>query len=143
MNWGKWIIVSFVLFAAFIGTLVTVCVRQDISLVSKDYYKEELEFENQMIRVKNVSLLTEKPVISILADGSIQITFDNFNRIESGELKLFRPSDAEKDKTFALDKTTQKAFIFSTKGWTAGMYRARMQWTMENKEYFIEEIIYL
>jgi hypothetical protein len=40
MNWGKWIIVSFVLFAGFIGTLVTVCVRQDISLVSKDYYKE-------------------------------------------------------------------------------------------------------
>lgn len=143
MNWGKWIIVSFVLFAAFIGTLVTVCVRQDISLVSKDYYREELEFENQMIRVKNVSLLIEKPIISVLPNGAIQIVFDQFNRIESGELKLFRPSDAGKDKKYSLEKTTEKAFILPTVGWTKGMYRARMQWTMDGKEYFMEEVIYL
>jgi hypothetical protein len=42
----------FILFAAFIGTLVTVCLRQDISLVSKDYYKEELQYENQLTRLK-------------------------------------------------------------------------------------------
>ena len=52
MNWGKSIVLSFVLFAAFIVTLVTVCLRQDISLVSKEYYKEELQYENQLTRLK-------------------------------------------------------------------------------------------
>ena len=53
MNWGKWIIVSFVLFAAFIGILVVICVRQDISLVSKNYYQEELAYQQQIDRMNN------------------------------------------------------------------------------------------
>ena len=48
MNWGKSIVLSFILFAAFIGTLVTVCIRQDISLVSKDYYEEELQYDKSV-----------------------------------------------------------------------------------------------
>ena len=49
MNFGKWIVVAFVFFSLFIGTLVTVCVRQDISLVSTDYYKEELIYQDQRL----------------------------------------------------------------------------------------------
>jgi hypothetical protein len=143
MNWGKSIIVAFVLFAAFIGTLVTVCIRQDISLVSKDYYKEELEFEQQMIRMKNVSLLNSKPTIKVLENGSIQIAFDHFAEVEKGELKLFRPSDSAMDQKFDLTPTSSLTQIFSTRSLEPGMYRAKMQWTMRGKEFFLEEIVYI
>jgi len=63
MNIGKWIVVAFVLFAAFIGTLVVVCVRQDVSLVSRDYYRQELAYQNQIQRLNNTAALLEKPVI--------------------------------------------------------------------------------
>ena len=142
MNWGKWIIVSFVLFAGFIATLVTVCVRQDISLVSKDYYKEELEFENQMTRVTNVTLLTSKPLIT-LKSGKIEITFDNFHGLEKGKLILFRPSDASQDKVFDMKQSAGVTQIYSVDDLDAGMYRARMQWSMNGKEYFFEEVVYL
>ena len=142
MNWGKWIVVAFILFAAFIGTLVTVCVREDISLVSKDYYQEELEFEQQMIRMKNVSLLDSKPTIKV-EDGSIQITFDRFAEVEKGELKLFRPSDAAMDHKFEITATSTPVQIFSTRTLEPGMYRAKMQWTMNGKEFFLEEVVYL
>ena len=59
MNWGKSIILAFVLFAGFIATLVVVCVREDISLVSKDYYKEELLYQDQIQRLNNASQLKE------------------------------------------------------------------------------------
>lgn len=143
MNWGKWIIVSFVLFAGFIATLVTVCVRQDISLVSKDYYKEELEFEDQMTRMKNVALLKNKPAITKQKDGVIEITFDHFSALEKGKLTLFRPSDSSQDKVFDLTQSTGATQIFSVDDLDAGMYRARMQWSMKGKEYFLEEIVYL
>lgn len=142
MNWGKWIIVSFIMFAGFIGTLVMVCVRQDISLVSKDYYKEELEYEQQMVRMKNVALLASKPQIKV-ENGLIQIAFDQFNEIENGELKLFRPSDSSMDKKFELARVSSPMQQFSTEALESGMYRARMQWTMDGKEFFLEEIVYL
>ena len=106
MNWGKSIVLSFVLFAAFIGTLVTVCLRQDISLVSKEYYKEELQYENQLTRLKNVTQLKSKPVIKVLENNTIQITFDRFDNMEKGELRLFRPSDSSKDKKYSIVPTS-------------------------------------
>jgi hypothetical protein len=142
MNWGKWIVVAFVLFAAFIGTLVTVCVRQDISLVSKEYYKEELEFEKQIARVKNVTQLQKKPEI-VVNQGTVQVVFDRFQEMENGKLTLFRPSDSAKDKTFELVQTLAHIQTYSTIALMPGMYRAKLEWSMNGKEFYLEEIVYL
>jgi len=143
MNWGKWIIVSFILFAAFIGTLVAVCVRQDVSLVSKDYYKEELQYEKQLERLQNTANLESKPVITVLENGSIQIAFDGFSDMEQGELKLFRPSDAGRDKIFSLMNSTGSTQEFSTKDLNPGMYRAKLLWTTNGKEFYLEQVIFI
>lgn len=143
MNWGKWIIVSFVLFAAFIATLVTVCVRQDVSLVSKDYYKEELAYQDQMGRIKNASLLAKRPTIKIVDKNTMQVDFDQFNKVEKGELQLFRPSNAAMDKKFNFNASDAPSQQFSTENMDKGMYRARMIWTMGGKEFFVEEVIFI
>ena len=36
MSWGKGLFISFAAFALFIASLVTVCVKQEIGLVSAD-----------------------------------------------------------------------------------------------------------
>ena len=74
MDFGKWIVVAFVLFAVFIGTLVTVCVRQDISLVSKEYYKEELAYQDQIVRIANTEKLGLKPKITKVNNVTLQLT---------------------------------------------------------------------
>jgi hypothetical protein len=140
MNWGKSIIIAFVLFAAFIATLVVVCVRQDISLVSKDYYKEELLYQEQIHRLNNTSELREKPVITIVG-SSLRLQFSQFDKVESGELKLFCPSNSEMDKDFKLESRQQSSQIFSLQGLQSGMYRAKLLWKMDGKEFYQEEII--
>jgi hypothetical protein len=140
MNWGNWIIVVFVLFAGFIATLVTVCMREDVSLVSKDYYQEELAYQDQMLRVNNANQLAGKPVIERNGD-LLEIYFDEFDKIEKGTLKLFRPSDPKMDKTFVLESTKENKLSFSVNELEKGMYRARMQWLMGDKEYFVETIV--
>jgi hypothetical protein len=143
MNWGQWIIVSFIVFAAFIATLVTVCLRQDVSLVSKDYYKEELVYQDQIGRIKNASLLAIKPTIKIINQNTLQIGFDQFNEIKKGELQLFRPSNAAMDQKFYFSASDTPTQQFSTETLDKGMYRARMVWTMQGKEFFIEEVIFI
>lgn len=141
MNWGKWIVVSFLIFAGFIGALVTVCIRSDVSLVSKDYYREELEFQKQITRLENTSTLKSKPSIEV-GIGTIQIAFD-FNALDTGSLILFRPSDAAMDKKFLLTQSTSAIQVFSTVNMNRGMYRARMQWMQDGKEYFHEQVIFI
>jgi hypothetical protein len=143
MNWGNWIFVSFALFAGFITTLVIVCVREDISLVSKDYYQEELVYQDQIGRIENASLLAVKPSIKVISEHAVQISFDQFNKIEKGELRLFRPSDAAMDKNFHIPASNTQTQVFSTETMHKGMYRARMVWTMGDKEFYIEEVIFI
>ncbi|HEX8040860.1 MAG TPA: FixH family protein [Chryseosolibacter sp.] len=143
MNWGKSIVLAFVLFGAFMATLVTVCFRQDVSLVTADYYKEELAFQDQIDRMANTSGLEEKPDITTDGAGVLKVTFNKFYEIESGDLQLFRPSDPRLDKQFPLSHSKESSRYFSVKGFKKGLYRARMQWKMSGKEFFFEQVIYL
>lgn len=140
MNWGKWIIVAFLLFAGFIATLVTVCMRQDVNLVSKDYYHEELAYQEQILRMKNVNQLDRKP--SIQKTGRfLTVDFDHLNEIENGKLRLFSPSDPKKDRVYTLKASEKKEQLIPIDDVPKGMYRAQMQWVMHGKEYFIEAVV--
>lgn len=140
MNWGKWIIVAFVLFAGFIATLVVVCMRQDVNLVSKDYYSEELVYQKQIVRINNVNQLDSKPVIQ-KTGTFLSIDFVQFNEIETGKLKLFSPSDPKKDKVYILRASEETQQLIPVDDIAKGMYRAQMQWVMNGKEYFIEAVV--
>lgn len=142
MNFGKWIVVAFVLFAGFIGTLVTICVKQDISLVSKSYYKDELGYQDQISRISNARALDKKPTI-INTGKVVEVTFDADFSVEKGEMKLFCPSDPASDRVFTLSLTEDNTQAFDLNEVKPGMYKAKLLWTMEGKEYFVEEIIYI
>jgi len=142
MNWGKWIIISFVLFAAFIATLVTVCVRQDVSLVSKDYYKDELAYQDQIIRMQNTHALVEKPLISVEHDH-LQIQFAQLSKIEKGNLVLFCPADPKHDRIITIEASESGNKSISINDLQRGMYHAKFSWTMDGKEFYIDKTIKL
>lgn len=142
MNPGKWIVVVFVLFAAFIGTLVTVCMREDISLVTKDYYTQELAYQDQISRINNAATLTNKPQITVTRDF-IRVTFDSLNFVERGELDLFCPSDSKMDRNFEITMSDDQEFTYALSGLKTGMYRVKLLWSMDGKDFYLEEIVNL
>lgn len=141
MNFGKWIVVAFVLFAAFIATLVTVCVRQDISLVRPDYYQEELVHQRKMTLIQNTKTLEVLPIISV-AENSLTVSFSDFDKMDKGEIQLLRPSDVKLDRKFSL-RAGEKEQQFPLDAWSKGLYRVSMQWSMGGKEFYYERIIVL
>jgi hypothetical protein len=138
MSWSKGILAAFVFFALFIITLVVICVRQEVNLVSNDYYQEELAYQQQIERMRNASMLHRKPVISV-EDNFVQIDSLDFNLIENGRLDLFCPSNVRFDKSFALSKSALQKFELGTA--KKGLYKARLSWTKNGKEFFIEQPI--
>lgn len=141
MNIGKWIVASFVLFIGFIATLVTICMKQDVNLVSKDYYKEELAYQAQIERLTNAASLANKPEINI-ANRTLEISFSSLNEIQNGELKLFCPSNPKMDRNFVVQASGAPQ-RYNISDVTAGMYRARFMWTMNGKEFYFEKVVYI
>jgi hypothetical protein len=142
MNWGKWIVVAFLIFTGFIATLVAICVKQDISLVSGSYYKDELVYQEQINRIQNVSELKARPEVAIV-NGYLRLSFSQLPDVSKGELKLFRPSNASLDKTFRLQALATTTAEFEIGQIPKGMYRIKFQWTMHDREYYFEDVIYV
>jgi len=141
MNWGKSIVLAFVLFAGFIGTLVVVCLRQDIPLVATNYYEQELQYQQQLERMKNTEALVEKPEIQVV-DGAVEVRYSQMKEISKAELELFRPSDSRLDRKFAIDPKGSLT-RFELTNLPGGMYKARMRWTQDGQEHYLEKTVYL
>jgi hypothetical protein len=133
MNWGKSIVLAFIAFAAFIGVLVTICVKQQVNLVSKDYYKEELNYQRQIDDLNNAASLGIKPVI-LVDQKHIRVS-----GVQHGELKLLRPSDSRFDASFVVDSLN----TFDLSKYPSGKYNASLRWEANGKSYLIQEPINL
>lgn len=133
MNWGKGIVIAFTGFAVFIGVLVTVCVKQQINLVSKNYYEEELNYQQRIDELTNAANLAIKPVI-LIHHKHVEVS-----GLSKGELKLLRPSDSRFDASFVVDSTN----VFDMSQFPSGRYNASLRWESEGKTYLIQEPINL
>lgn len=140
MNFGKAIVLSFVLFALFIGTLVYFCVREDVSLVSSEYYKDELAYQQKLDKINNAQTLAQPPVISG-QKGKVSVVFGSMDRIERGELNVVRPSNARLDQKFEIVPRQGISNVFVLSRWEPGLYRASVTWTMGGKDYYFEKLI--
>jgi hypothetical protein len=136
----KWIVLSFILFTLFIGTLVAICVREDVSLVSVNYYQEELVHQDKIDRQRNMLELKNQPLIQ-LASHQITIFYPALNQMSTGELRLTRPSNSKLDQHFQLKNNEQQSFDLTVS--EKGLYRVSLQWTMNGKEYYFEKLIVL
>ncbi|NOT75705.1 MAG: hypothetical protein HOP08_12335 [Cyclobacteriaceae bacterium] len=141
MNWGKSIIVAFVLFALFIGVLVIVCMKESVNLVSKNYYQEELQYETRITAMNNYNALISKPVLLLTVD-TLTIQWVKLIPIEKGSIIFFRPSDGGLDKKF--DLTANRLLEqFPINGLPKGRYQIKLQWSGQGKDYFQERSVTL
>ena len=145
MNWGYKIVVAFVLFAAFIGTLVGICVNQDISLVAKDYYRQEIAYQEQIDRMANQQALAQKPVVAYQRKaGQAVLTFPDpiKDEISQGSVHFFRPSDAKLDNKFAIRLNPEGLQYFDLSQYQKGLWKVKLQWASQSgKEYYDEMTI--
>ena len=142
MNWGKSIVLAFILFAGYIGFLVVVTLKEDFYLVSEDYYKKEIEYQQQIQRESNFNQLSVKPsLVFEPASKLLMISFPTtIEPDKEGIIHLFRPSDAKIDKIFSLDLKENQQNI-SLQGMTKGLWKVKFNWTLLGKEFYQEKTI--
>ncbi|MGK7389973.1 MAG: FixH family protein [Candidatus Cyclobacteriaceae bacterium M2_1C_046] len=139
-NWGTKIILSFVGFAIFIIYLVVMSFRENIDLVTEDYYGEELKYEQRLSQMDNVNGLDNK-VIIIASSDSYTLTFPH-KEIKTGDLHFYRPDNKAFDRNYDL-KGSKGTYTVSKADLIPGRYRVKISWGASGKKFYQEELIFV
>jgi len=146
MNWGKGIVLSFVLFLCVIVTMVVISMRQEVGLVAPDYYKQEIAYQDQIDRMNNYNQLAEKPSITI--DRANQHLVVNFppsltSQVSKGEIQIFRPSTTGIDKKLELSLDSNGEQRIDLNQMLKGRWKAKLFWQgdSEEQQYYNETAI--
>ena len=110
--------------------------------MSKDYYQQELKHQEKMEKVHNAKSLPQVPRFEA-RDGAVTLIFPDRAQLEQGTLRLLRPSDPALDQVFEVTRSGEVNERFALARWSPGLYRATLEWTMDGKAYFVEQLIVL
>ncbi|MGW8122454.1 FixH family protein [Roseivirga echinicomitans] len=141
MNWGTKIVISFVCFVALLVTMVYVSVTTDFYLVADDYYEQELTYEDQIQRMKNVNGLAEKPNFTLVRnEGRAELRFplSVMNAMDQGKISFFRSANARLDKEFDLVFDENGIQVFDMNQLANGAWKVKIEWKSKGTEYYQE-----
>lgn len=98
MSWGKGIALALFAFVVFISTLVTIIISQKVDLVSEDYYKNEIAFQEEIDARSRGNTL--EPYKTVFNDKYLIFNFPNQKDMDSIQVVLFRPNNKKMDQHF-------------------------------------------
>ena len=142
MNWGYKVIIVFVLFATGMLTMVTKSMRAKIDMVTPDYYKEELKYQQVIDGQNNVNALSSPAGITQTA-GSVILQFpaEIQGKTVEGKITFYRPSDINKDLTYNIQPDENRQQEFQKKSLVKGLYKVKIEWLMNEKPFYQEQVL--
>jgi hypothetical protein len=145
-NWGHGMFLAMAFFVIFIGSFVYKVMFQDEydhKLVSEEYYKEELHYQEEIDRLNNAGNLEENVQVKQSKEGLTIIFPSNFDyKNIKTTIKLQRLSDGDLDiiKELKLDSLS---YLIPNKDLVKGHYVLKLNWEYNGETYqFREKINY-
>ena len=132
----------YIAFVAGIAVLVFKASSQKFDLVTKDYYDEELKYQQVIDQAANTSRLSA-PVIIERNEDELTISFPDEmkNKKKLVDFYLYYPADAKKDlrKSFEINENEiTQALPVGIKG----MYELKLSWEAEGVKYYFEKKLF-
>ncbi len=142
MNWGGWIVVSFVVFALGTFAMVYISMTTRVDLVTEDYYEKELRYQEHIDLVKGSNALAQ-PVGMEINAGTVRFTFPNLGErtTYAGSIHFFRPSDKSRDLMVPVAVDTGYGQTFPSALLSSGLWRAKINWSVGQQQYYSEHPI--
>ena len=141
MNWGHKIIIVYAIFVAGMLFLAFKSSKQNIDLVTEDYYAKELQYQQKIDESKRTALLSA-PVNFEVINHELTIHFpkDFDTKKITGDVALYCPSDVKKDinKQFMV---TDSAVNITIPASYHGLHYVKINWMAEGVNYYFEKKI--
>lgn len=139
MNWGNKLVVVFIVFGSFIGYLVYRAVTTKYDLVSKDYYKDELRYQDKIDRIKNASKISEVKVQQDAEAVIIHLPQEQKGYAITGDVFFYCITDDRNDYHTNLQVDSTNSQIFLKKSLQKGAYELKINWQLGKEIYYSEQ----
>ena len=144
ISWPTGIVISIVAFMIFILSFVfkvTFLDGYDHHLVSEDYYKEELNYQQEIDKLNNASAL-EEDISLVMDETGITIHFpSNFEPSKiSGLIKFQRLSNIKIDFQRKIELKTSDYHI-KNEDLVEGIWDVKIEWSVANEHYLFKKKI--
>lgn len=145
INWGTGIVIAFVLFIGFILYFViktTTDSNYEYDLVAKDYYKDELEYQQRIDKLNNAKKLETNINIDRVEKG-ITVNFPTTFSSEKikGTIYLYRPSDKILDVIIPISLKNSHSQFISDEVLVSGRWDLKIEWNVSDETYLFQHSI--
>lgn len=139
ISWGKKIFFLYTTFALAMIFLVYKCCQVNYDLVSKDYYNEELAYQ-QLIDGSERSSESMELIRLKQVEKGVLISYENFSNLPevTGDCHFYYAPDAAVDFKISL-KAGPDSTQFVNHDFPPGSYIVKLKWTADNKFYYREK----
>jgi FixH len=140
INWGNKLLIVFAIFGAMIFTLVYKAIHTNYELVSKEYYKDELNYQ-QIIDGTNRAngLTTALQIEQQQQQINIQLPVEMKGVASKGTILFYCASDSRKDKKFDLKTGADGLQQIDAGQLIPATYQVKINWQTNGKNYYTQQ----
>ena len=142
INWGTSLALAMAGFIAFIMYFVVTMLTDknfEHDLVTEEYYKKELDFQDQLNKEYNAQSLAENLRVEKTLEGVvIHFPQDLEESNLTGYVFLYRPSNKQLDIKIPLSITSHRMLI-PEKHLLGGRWNIEVDWKYNNESYYYKE----
>lgn len=139
MSWGNKLLITFVVFGAGMIFLVYRCMKTEFELVDKDYYKNELAYQQVIDATERTGKLSgNASFIQTGAGLQLQLPAEMKGYEIKGEVLFYCAYDSHKDKRVPLDLNSAAFQQFAAGLLSPGKYLAKLSWSKDAEHYYYE-----
>jgi hypothetical protein len=140
MNWGNKILLVFLVFAAGIFYLVYRSMHVNYELVSKEYYKDEIRYQDIIYASQRANALSRKIEIRQSANViAVQLPDEMKDEKVTGVMWFYCAADETKDRRISMQPDQRGAQEITKQKFLPGSYVVKFDWTSKNTRYYAEE----
>lgn len=142
-NWGTGIALFYGTFVVVLLYFVIKSTGQDNSLVSDQYYADDLAYQQHYDKLRNAQSLEQDLEISAPVDeGQVLLQFPaNLGSVQ-GTIHFFCPSDSKQDFSVPVKVDTSYLQSVPHTSLKKGMWRIKVDWEAGGTAYFREEVLH-
>ena len=138
MSWGNWLFVAILAFMIMILYMVYRSTQEHVSLVTENYYAQELVFTEKQQKRHNAKALGDSFQIE-WNKGVMVLKFPSDQVDLTGQVNFYRPSDENLDTTRQISVDSANVMVVPLDGLVPGLWHVNVDWIAGNEAFYIED----
>lgn len=139
MTWGTKLLMVFGCFALLMSTLVYMCMKQNFELVSKEYYKDELRYQDRIDGMNNANKIGKVAITEDNEKVAIQLPKEVQGLTIKGHALFYCPVNSKNDRAIPLEVNDEGLMLIEKSKLAKANYQVKLNWQIGDDQYYIEQ----